>query len=390
MNGLKLLMAERSAINRAMRNLHDHQGSKPWGPVEQALWDSNFARVERLDEEITAAQRTADQDQLSRFGITVRDSIVDSLIRGGVEGLDSEQASRFRNTMSEGTNSQGGYSVPISVASEFVDTLKDYGGVRRVAEVMVTQNGNFFSIPTSDGTSETGEQLAENATTASLDPSFGTAPLNAFKYSSKLFTVPLELLQDSGIDITAFVFRRGASRIGRITNTKFTIGAGTTEPQGFVTAGTLGKTGTTGETTTVIHDDLIDLVHSVNVAYRQTARQGLAFSMADATFKTVRKLKDSAGQPLYLPDVGQEGETLMGYSVNVNDDIPVMAANAKSIWFGNFFLAYKVRDALQVSLLRIADSAFITKGQIGFIVIARCGGVLADPAAVKYFANSAT
>jgi HK97 family phage major capsid protein len=27
---------------------------------------------------------------------------------------------------------------------------------------------------------------------------------------------------------------------------------------------------------------------------------------------------------------------LMGYPVDVNDDLPVMAANAKSIWFGNF------------------------------------------------------
>jgi HK97 family phage major capsid protein len=390
MNKLQMLQDQRNGVARAMRNLRDRIGSRNLDSTEMAIWDSNLAHLDRLDHEIAAADRTADANQLSRLGITERDAACNAYIRGGFGAFTQEQRTQYRNTMSEGTNSQGGYTVGIGVASAFVDALKDYGGVRRFAEVVVTAKGNALSYPTSDGTAETGEQLGENAAAASLDPSFGTAPLNTFKYSSKVFAVPLELLQDSSIDIEAFVFRRGASRIGRITNTKFTTGAGTTEPQGFATAGTVGVTGTTGETTTVINDDLVTLIHSVNAAYRQTFRTGLAFSMADATFKVVRKLKDTAGQPLYLPKVGQESETLMGYPVDVNDDLPVMAANAKSIWFGNFYLGYKVRDGLQVTLLRMDDSGYIKFGQVGFLAIARCGGALVDAGAIKAFQNSAT
>ena len=46
---------------------------------------------------------------------------------------------------------------------------------------------------------------------------------------------------------------------GRITNTHFTTGDGTSKPYGIVTGATLGKTGTTGRTATVIYDDLVDL-----------------------------------------------------------------------------------------------------------------------------------
>src|SRR3546814_1871356 len=40
-------------------------------------------------------------------------------------------------------------------------------------------------------------------------------------------------------------------------------------PNGLITAATVGKTGTTGQTLTVIYDDLVDLEHSVDPAYRE-------------------------------------------------------------------------------------------------------------------------
>ena len=67
--------------------------------------------------------------------------------------------------------------------------------------------------------------------------------------------MPFELLQDSQIDVAAFVENRLVQRIGRITNQFFTTGTGTAQPRGVVTGATLGKTGTTGQTTSVIFDD---------------------------------------------------------------------------------------------------------------------------------------
>lgn len=385
---------------RLVRNLIDRNKGKAWGATQQREFDDHIAAIDRLDSDILARERTRDgqadatiQDAIDTAYRERRapcDRLFDTFVRNGASGFTDQEILAIRNTMSTTTGSQGGFAVPTLVADRFADLLKDSSGVRRVAEVLKTATGGAFGYPTSDGTAETAELVAENASATALDPSFGTASLQAWKYSSKVFTVPFELLQDSMIDIEGYVLRRAAARIGRLSNTHFTTGTGTGQPTGFVGAAGSGKVGTTGETTSVIHDDLVDLIHSVNTAYRQT-QLGLAFMTADATFKSIRKIKDATtNRPVYLPSDGVQPETLLGYPVVCNDDIAVMAANAKSIFFGNWFECYKVRDSLEVTLLRFTDSAYTKLGQVGFLAFARIGGNLVDAGGVKYFQNSAT
>src|SRR4029453_6666120 len=85
--------------------------------------------------------------------------------------------------------------------------------------------------------------------------------------------------------------------IGRITNTHFTVGTGTGQPQGVVTGATLGKTGIVGQTTAIIYDDLVDLEHAVDPLYRP----GSSYMMADSSLKVIKKLKDTAGRPIWQP-----------------------------------------------------------------------------------------
>src|SRR4028118_1533066 len=102
--------------------------------------------------------------------------------------------------------------------------------------------------PTSDGTSEEGEIVGENASATDADASFGVKALPVYKFSSKVIAVPIELLQDSNVDIEAFVRGRLVTRLGRITNKMFTIGTGTGQPLGIVPASGAGKVGLTGQT----------------------------------------------------------------------------------------------------------------------------------------------
>jgi HK97 family phage major capsid protein len=68
-------------------------------------------------------------------------------------------------------------------------------------------------------------------------------PLNTFKFGSKTITIPIELLQDTNVDIVALVNKRVRDRIGRIANQpKFTNGTGTGEPFGLVPPASVGKT----------------------------------------------------------------------------------------------------------------------------------------------------
>jgi HK97 family phage major capsid protein len=64
-------------------------------------------------------------------------------------------------------------------------------------------------------------------------------------------------------------------------------------------------------------------------------------------------------------------------------------ANAKTIGYGDFS-KYMIRDVLDLLLFRFEDSAFTTKGQVGFLGWARAGGNLLDANAIKTFQHSAT
>lgn len=429
MLNIRNLREQRDTVAKRVRNLLDKHPGALWTSVQQAEYDTDIAELDRVDAEIKRTQRVLDIDAEKRFTDATRVIAADGDEDGGIGSFDQSAilaswakrkptaegaravraataawirghlpldlqmalAAHVRNTMSTTTPGEGGYTVPSLIASELIDALKDFSGMRQVAEVFKTETGNPLSYPTSDGTAEVGELIAENTTATGADPSFNTVALNTFKYSSKIIAIPFELLQDTTIDMESFLQRRIGQRLGRITNTHFTTGTGTGQPRGVITGASTGKTGTTGQTLTVIFDDLVDLIRSVDVAYRQGG--ACKFMMRDASMGIVNKLKDTAGRPIFIP--GWDGlgkaapDTILGYPVQINNDVAAMAANAKSIAFGDFSY-YKIRDAMGLTLFRFTDSAYAKLGQVGFLAWQRSGGNLVDTAAVKLYVNSAT
>lgn len=289
-----------------------------------------------------------------------------------------------------GTGSGGGYLVPEGFSGEFDRALKAFGGIRQVARMFPTPSGNDIPWPTVDDTANTGELLGENVAAAELDVPFGQVVLKSFKYSSKVVLVSMELLQDSFFDIGSILTELLAERIGRITNTHFTLGTGSGQPQGVVVASGLGKTGASGQTTTLIQEDIIDLEHSVDPLYRP----GCSYMLADSTLKAIKKLKDSTGRWLFQANneaslaAGNQGPNINGYPFTVNQDIAAMQASAKSVLFGNFN-KYVVRDVREFALLRLQER-YAEKGQVGFIAFTRHDGRAINAAAIKHYINAAS
>lgn len=403
---LQALREQRAAKAKALNDLLTANPEK-WTPENQAEYDTGLAELDHFDariKNITDLNERVAADAMNENLIEAgerrgkdKGDVVSAMfakwLRVGDEGMSAEDRAIIVNTMSTTTGSEGGFTVQKEVAAVIVEALKAYGGMRQSgATVLVTDTGSDLDYPNSDGTSEEGEIVAQNASVTAADPGFGVTTIPVFKFSSKSVAVPIELLQDSAVDIEAFVRNRLVTRIGRITNKKFTIGTGTGEPRGVVTAAGAGKVGTTGQTLTVTYDDLVDLQHSVDPAYRAN---GGKFMMNDQSVKVIRKVKDTSGRPIFVP--GYEMATslgvpdmLLGSAIQVNQDCPVMAANAKSILFGDFS-PYVIRDVMALNMFRFTDSAFATKGQVGFLMLSRHGGNFTDVGgAVKYYQNSAT
>jgi HK97 family phage major capsid protein len=435
MSKINALREQRTALAKEMRDLLDKNPGKMWTADHNKIYDAKVAEIGQIDAEIGRIQKQADIDADNAVETAIADvnkakrrfdansprGIYHTFLRDGLDGLSAEQLQVIRNTMSTTTGSQGGFTVPSLIANQLYDAMKAFGAMRATSEILKTSDGKPLSYPTSDGTAEVGEIVAQNAAATSADTTFGTASLNVFKFGSKIFAVPIELLQDSVLDMESFVQNRLSQRLGRIGNQKFTVGAGTTEPDGIVPKASSGKVGLTGQTLTIIYDDVVDLVHSVDPAYRN---YDAAFMTNDSLLKVLRKIKDTNGRPIWTPSYdggirsglnvsttpntgdqatgsgngeggykGQMGATiydyLLGYPVWVNNDIAVPAANAKTMIFGGLDY-YKIRDAMEVQMFRFTDSVYTSVGQVAFLAWCRMGGNLMDANAVKYYQHSAT
>jgi HK97 family phage major capsid protein len=405
---IQALRERLAASNKAANHLLAEKGSQTWTKEDQLAFDGHVDEAAQIKSQIAAHEQMIAAGRENDVADAARQAISAAARRGGnVEtmserdlvalymrhgaNVNAEQALAIRNAMSTTTTTEGGFTVPSEVAKMVIDALKTFGGMRNVATILQTDSGVAINYPGSDGTAEVGVIVGENAAATTGDITFSQVPLVVYKYSSNKIALPRELIQDSAIDVVAFVINRLAQRLGRITNTHYTVGTGTAQPFGIVARASSGKVGLAGQTLTVIYDDLVDLFYSVNRAYRAN---GCGWMMADSSLKVVRKIKDTAGRPIFTPGyeygITQDvPDLLMGKPIDINDDVATMAANAKSIIFGDL-KQYVIRDVTGTDIRRFDDSAFALNGQVGFCGWQRTGGNLLDTAAVKYYANSAT
>lgn len=366
--------------------------------------DVKKVEIDRIERVLAAEQELSQrvERRAGVEGVTVSDrkvrdeeeaAIFHKWMLGGMESLEMSERQVMQRRHSpiqaaqSTTGSAGGFMIPQGFSDRLEVALKFYSGMLQNAEVLETDSGNDIPWPTVNDTAQVGAILAENATITAQDATFASITLKAYMYTSKLIAVSWQLMQDSAFSVENVVADIAGERLGRIWNTHFTTGTGSSQPNGVVTAATLGKTGTTGQTGSVIYDDLIDLIYSVDRAYRQ----GSKFMMNDASIKVVRKLKDSQGLPLWQTSLqAGEPDNLLGYPVVPNNDVATMAANAKSILFGDF-KKYKIRRVRGGSLVRL-NERYADALQVGFFLFGRVDGNLIDAGTnpVKYYANSAT
>ncbi|UYE95725.1 hypothetical protein HAAEEKHM_00005 [Sinorhizobium phage AP-16-3] len=299
------------------------------------------------------------------------------------------QSTKEFRTQTTGTNSAGGYTVPVELANFIVKSMKDWGPMYNedVATVISTSSGNIINIPTVDDTSKSGAKHTEGAAIAddgSQDAVFGQKQLGAYVYDTEFVKFSMELAADSIFNMETLLGSLLGERLGRIANRELTVGDGTDDPNGVVTASTLGKTAAAAAA--LASDELIDLLHSVNAAYRRSPKARWMF--ADTTLAAIRKLKD--GQNNYLWQMGnvQTGEpgTLLGYRYEINDDVPAIAASAKPVIFGDFS-KYFVRKVGSPVIGVLRERFWPDLGIAGLI---RFDGELGDTAAVKHLVMAAS
>jgi HK97 family phage major capsid protein len=367
--------------------------------------DDPEAIKERTDRERRAFNR------LLRFGNTMLTQEdrqhVRFIAQANLSEWFTEKERRDMGTSGQGAypgiTSGGGVFVPVGFVNRVEEALKWYGpmldGGADMPEIMPTSTGQPLPFPTDNDTAQVGEQIDENAPVSTQDVSLSQILFGAYKFSTKMVKVSLELLQDSAFDIEAFLIRKFAQRTGRILNTKFTTGAGTTTPMGIVTAATLGSTAVGSATNdggavaanTIGSDDLVDLEHTLDPLYRPGAR----YMFHDGTLAALKKVKDKFGRPIWMPSIiVKEPDRINGYLYAVNNDMDQLQtqvgsppATRKTVLFGQMN-KYVIRRVKDMTVLRLTER-FADYGQVAFIGFSRYDGNLIDAGThpVKYMKN---
>ena len=272
-----------------------------------------------------------------------------AMIRALIKGESRSANFERRDILKSSTGSP----VPTSFYNQVIMKARMIAPVLATSTVLNTAGGENLQIPRLS-TYSVGTVNAEAATIGESDPAFAAfITLGAFKYGF-LTQVSQELLEDSGVDMLSFLADQVGNALGYAVGSALTVGTGTNEPTGIVTASAVG--GTSGTATGFSADNLIDLLYSLDGGARNLP--GVGWMMTGQSIGRVRKLKDTAGNYVFQPSLAMDSpDMLLGKPLYENPSMAEATTGTKSVIVGHLPSFY-VRSVGGIKLDRSDDFAF--------------------------------
>lgn len=265
-------------------------------------------------------------------------------------------------TLSEGTNADGGFTVPQDFYNTLVMEINE-ATVMRTKVTVIPMKTNTLTIPTGAHGPDvywTGEGVTKTTTT--MD--FAQPTITAYKMAAIIYLTD-ELIEDSAFDLTNVLVKRFADAIATMEDRVIVNGAGTTQPVGIFANATVATRACT--VTGMGFDDIINLIYDLPVKYRANA----AFIIHPQLVRELRLLKDVNLRYLWQDPVSQgQPATIHGYPVIEN-----YWARVDQIAFGDYKVGYWLgdRQKMTVKITNDTETTF-TQDKTAIRVVERIGG----------------
>ena len=226
----------------------------------------------------------------------------------------------------------GGYVIPYQFSNELERTMKYYGPMLQVSRIITTPQAGTLYWPKVNDTGTSANWHTEGGSVTVQDMTFSRETFAAHVCNT-LVRVSVEWANDEFGLLNSELPLMLGERLGRALNTAFTTGDGSGKPTGFTYNDAAPSGVESASTGSFTAGNLIELVHSVDIAYRNSP--SAAFMMHDQILSGVRKLNiDNDYNGLFQPSL-REGtpDRLLGYNFFVNNDLAsAQAADAKIIY----------------------------------------------------------
>lgn len=274
-------------------------------------------------------------------------------------------------TLSEGTNADGGFTVPQDFYRTLLQEIEEAATMRsRVTVIPMNTNVLTMSmIANGPDVYWTGEGVTKTTTTAD----FSQPTITAYKLASIIYLTD-ELIDDSAFNLVQVLTQRFAQKMAEWEDRAIVNGSGTAQPTGiFVNASVQTRNCTL---TGLTFDDIVNLIYDLPVKFRANA----AFLIHPQLVRELRLLKDGNSRYLWQDAVAPgQPSTIYGYPVIENYWCPVT-----QIAFGDYKYGYYLgdRQRMTVKITNDTEETF-TKDKTAIRVVERIGGDVIMPNAIR-------
>ena len=283
--------------------------------------DADLTKIERSVQDI--AQAKAQESRLAAIEARLGEPTYTARAATVSRGSDSDPnsaayAERWLKAAARGdqaelrvmTLSTTGAGVPTDLERRIVAKLQQASALRSLAKITTIDSKRTVTI---ENALPTSALVADNGAVTAADASFGTQiSVNPYKFVCAT-TMTQEFIDDvvgtagigTGLD---YIAQRCAASLALTLDQYYTVGTGSSEPQGIFDTGAASLAGLVTQgvvlaedalITAVTGDNIIDCVHAVEPQYRQSPRFKWLFS--DTFLKTVRKIKVNTTEYVWKP-----------------------------------------------------------------------------------------
>lgn len=376
----KTKMNEKSLEERKAELYADYQALEG---LDENKRKELLGEIRSINEQIKQAAVTVPTTTIRNEEINMNETLEQrTAVEQFIRGIDGDEV----RTLTAGTG-VGALTVPVSIHNEVVEKMYEVAPLFGMSQSFTPVNGFLEILRTQSlgGPTAVGF-VGEMTDLPKADFTMDKVRLDQKRVGSYL-ELSQHLINDSGIDVVAYATNILSKRVGLTLDRTIINGDKATQFEGLLNAVAV-EDFVTASATGITPDELLNVYTLVDPHYIG----GAVWVVSRPVFNTIAKLKDNDGHYFLVRDVAETGVTykLFGQPILINDAMPGLVANTRSVLFGNFGEGYATMVKKGLSLKKIdSDTTNALRGSTTLVLDGYMDGKVLNENCFKFLKQKA-